>query len=56
MAHEAIASQIEEPFGTDDNDLALNMMSVSIEDATRDLLGEPALEMPKPEADGYMLN
>ncbi|MFM0046604.1 bestrophin family ion channel [Paraburkholderia sediminicola] len=56
MAHEAIASQIEEPFGTDDNDLALNMMSVYIEDATRDLLGEPALEMPKPEAEGYMLN
>jgi putative membrane protein len=56
MAHEAIASQIEEPFGTDDNDLPLKMLSFSIEDATRDLLGEPALEMPKPEAEGYMLN
>ena len=36
MAHEAIASQLEEPFGTDDNDLALNTMSAMIEDAMRD--------------------
>ena len=44
MAHEAIASQIEEPFGTEDNDLALNAMSIVIEDAVRDLMGEPSLE------------
>ncbi|MFM0669915.1 bestrophin family protein [Paraburkholderia sediminicola] len=56
MAHEAIASQIEEPFGIDDNDLALNMMSVLIEDAMRDLLGEPAVQLPSPEAEGYMLD
>ncbi|RFU46115.1 bestrophin family protein [Paraburkholderia sp. DHOC27] len=43
MAHEAIASQIEEPFGFDDNDLALTVMSSFIEDAVRDLLGEPSL-------------
>ncbi|ANJ71003.1 hypothetical protein K6V72_07740 [Ralstonia insidiosa] len=43
MAHEAIASQIEEPFGTEDNDLALNAMSIVIEDAVRDLMGEPSL-------------
>jgi putative membrane protein len=55
MAHEAIASQIEEPFGTDDNDLALNMMSMIIEDAMRDLLGEPALTLPSPEVEGYAL-
>jgi len=41
MAHEAIASQIEDPFGTEDNDLALNMMSTGIEVALHDLLGEP---------------
>jgi len=41
MAHEAIASQIEDPFGTEDNDLALNMMSAGIEVALHDLLGEP---------------
>jgi putative membrane protein len=56
MAHEAIASQIEEPFGTDDNDLALNLLSVVIEDATRDLLGEPALDLPKPQAQDYILD
>ncbi len=43
MAHEAIAAQIEEPFGTEDNDLALNTMSLMIEDAVRDLVGEPSL-------------
>ncbi|MET2531383.1 bestrophin family protein [Ralstonia pseudosolanacearum] len=43
MAHEAIAAQIEEPFGTEDNDLALNTMSLMIEDAVRDLMGEPSL-------------
>ncbi|MFM0200546.1 bestrophin family ion channel [Paraburkholderia fungorum] len=57
MAHEAIASQIEEPFGTDDNDLALNTMSLLIEDAMRDLLGEPALEMPRPQGEeAHILN
>jgi ion channel-forming bestrophin family protein len=40
MAHEAIASQLEDPFGTEDNDLALNTMSAGIEAALHDLLGE----------------
>jgi putative membrane protein len=56
MAHEAIASQIEEPFGTDDNDLALNTMSATIEDATRDLLGEASLPVPKPQPEDYALD
>ena len=43
MAHEAIASQLEDPFGTEDNDLALNALSNTIEDAVRDMLGEPSL-------------
>jgi putative membrane protein len=43
MAHEAIAAQIEEPFGTEENDLALNAMSAMIEGAVRDMVGEPAL-------------
>ncbi|HEY1997644.1 bestrophin family protein [Paraburkholderia sp.] len=55
MAHEAIASQLEDPFGSDENDLALGMMSVSIEDATRDLLGEPALIIPGPQDEGYLV-
>jgi ion channel-forming bestrophin family protein len=41
MAHEAIASQIEDPFGTEDNDLALNAMSTYIGAALHDLLGDP---------------
>ncbi|SDH59603.1 bestrophin family protein [Paraburkholderia phenazinium] len=56
MAHEAIASQLEDPFGIDDNDLALNMMSVYIEDAMRDLLGEPALVIPGPEEEQFMVS
>jgi ion channel-forming bestrophin family protein len=51
MAHEAIAAQIEEPFGTEDNDLALNAMSATIEDAVRDLLGQPSLANGKAERD-----
>nr|WP_311528427.1 bestrophin family protein [uncultured Ralstonia sp.] len=43
MAHEAIASQLEDPFGMEDNDLALNAMSAMIEDAVRDIMGEPSL-------------
>ncbi|RKE24491.1 putative membrane protein [Paraburkholderia sp. BL23I1N1] len=55
MAHEAIASQIEEPFGTDDNDLALEAMSLATEDAMRDLLGEPALARPLSKTEAYVL-
>ncbi|MBN3848748.1 MULTISPECIES: bestrophin family ion channel [Burkholderiaceae] len=56
MAHEAIAAQLEEPFGTDDNDLALNTMSAVIEDAMRDLRGEPPLAPPRPRAETYQLD
>lgn len=56
MAHEAIASQIEEPFGTDDNDLALSTMSTTIEDAMRDLRGEPALASANPQAANYLFD
>jgi putative membrane protein len=56
MAHEAIASQLEEPFGTDENDLALNTMSTMIEDAMRDLRGEPALTLPNRQAENYLFD
>ncbi|QQC65371.1 bestrophin family protein [Paraburkholderia ginsengisoli] len=56
MAHEAIASQLEEPFGTDDNDLALNTMSAMIEDALRDLRGEPAVTLPSQQAENYLFD
>lgn len=49
MAHEAIAAQIEEPFGLEDNDLALAAMSANIEVALHDLLGDPTtVETPAP--------
>ncbi|MFC5430997.1 bestrophin family protein [Paraburkholderia denitrificans] len=41
MAHETIAAQIEDPFGTEDNDLALTTMSKQIGVALHDLLGDP---------------
>lgn len=53
MALEAIASQIEEPFGTEENDLALDAMSAFIEDATRDLIGDPALKSATPSHDPF---
>jgi len=40
MAHEAIAAQIEDPFGTEDNDLALATMLANIEAALHDLIGD----------------
>ncbi|MEM5367423.1 bestrophin family ion channel [Paraburkholderia azotifigens] len=55
MALDAIASQIEEPFGTDDNDLALDALSAFIEDAARDLLAQPSLAKISPK-DGYLLS
>jgi putative membrane protein len=54
MALDAIASQIEEPFGTDDNDLALDALSEFIEDAARDLLAQPSLQKTAAK-DGYLL-
>ncbi|MBP0591352.1 hypothetical protein J8I87_16805 [Paraburkholderia sp. LEh10] len=54
MALDAIASQIEEPFGTDDNDLALDALCAFIEDASRDLLAQPSLQKTAAK-DGYLL-
>jgi putative membrane protein len=56
MAHEAIASQIEDPFGTEDNDLALNTMCAAIEDATRDLLAEPGVEVASATQRDFVLD
>ncbi|HCN48472.1 MAG TPA: hypothetical protein DIT10_05165 [Chryseobacterium sp.] len=40
VAFEAIADEIEEPFGTEANDLALNTMSVMIEETIHEMAGE----------------
>ena len=54
--HEAIAAQIEDPFGTEDNDLALGVMSSFIEDAAHDLLGEPAIPVRAPTRQDFILD
>ena len=38
-AFEAIADEIEEPFGQEANDLALNSMSLMIEESIKELAG-----------------
>ncbi|GAB3297482.1 bestrophin family ion channel [Hymenobacter humi] len=47
MALDAIVREIEEPFGTGPNDLALNTMSHMIETTLLEMIGEPAPPAPK---------
>jgi len=56
MAHEAIASQLEDPFGNEDNDLALHALSTMIEDAVRDMMGEPSLPNKVRVKRGFILD
>lgn len=54
FALDAISDEIEEPFGTMPNDLALEAMGQMIESTVRELLGQQPL--PQPELkDGYLL-
>jgi putative membrane protein len=48
IALDAIISEIEEPFGTEPNDLALNAMSQMIETTLLEMTGKPAPEYPDP--------
>ena len=48
VAFEAIADEIEEPFGAEANDLALNNMSEMIEETIEELVGLPNTRRPKP--------
>ncbi|MDR5853870.1 bestrophin family ion channel [Caballeronia sp. LZ062] len=52
MALEAIAAQIEDPFGLEENDLALNAICDSLENALHDMAADPAFERvpPRPSA------
>ncbi|MES2489042.1 MAG: bestrophin family ion channel [Pseudomonadota bacterium] len=43
FALEALAEEIQEPFGTEPNDLALDAMSIMIESTVREMLGESDL-------------
>ncbi len=47
LALEALAEELQDPFGTEPNDLALDAMTLSIESALREMLGEP-IEPPPP--------
>ena len=46
MALDAIMREIEEPFGLEDNDLALNAMSHTIEASLLEMVGEPVPPAP----------
>jgi len=48
---EAVGAEIEEPFGTAPNDLALDAMSRTIEATLREMLGEPVPAQEAPAAD-----
>ena len=46
FAPEALSSQIEEPFGTEPNDVALDALAMGIEASLRETLGETDLPPP----------
>jgi putative membrane protein len=50
FALEALSDEIEEPFGTAPNDLALDAMVAGIDASLRELLGETAAPAPQPDA------
>jgi ion channel-forming bestrophin family protein len=53
MALEAIAAQIEDPFGLEENDLALNAICAAIEAALHDMAADPGFERaPQPASQG----
>jgi len=54
VAFEAIADELEDPFGTEPNDLPLNAMSRIIEITLLETLGKPVPDTALP--DGYMLD
>ncbi|PQA47977.1 bestrophin family ion channel, partial [Amnimonas aquatica] len=45
---EALSDELEEPFGTMPNDLALDTMAAMIESTLREMLGEPVPPAPEP--------
>ena len=55
FALEALSDEIEEPFGTMTNDLALDAIVASIDASLRELLGDTPPPAPRPDAD-FVLN
>lgn len=54
FALEALSAEIEDPFGTEPNDLALDAMSATIEASLREMLGEKLPPPREPAAGDYM--
>ncbi len=54
VAFEAIADELEDPFGTEPNDLPLNALSRMIETTLLEMAGKPVPEPAQPN--GYMLD
>jgi ion channel-forming bestrophin family protein len=50
FALEALSDEIEQPFGTMPNDLALDAMVTTITSSLHELLGEPPLPLPQPDS------
>ena len=46
IALDSLASELEMPFGRDDNDLALDAISLNIELSIREMSGEPLEKKP----------
>lgn len=55
FALESLSDEIENPFGTDANDLALNTMVAGIDASLREMLGETPPPAPQPDAN-FVLN
>ena len=53
FALEALGAEIEEPFGMEPNDLALDAMSDTIEASVREMMGE-TLPVPSAKGVGYV--
>jgi putative membrane protein len=51
FALESLSDEIEEPFGTQPNDLALDALVLGIESSLRELLGETPPPLPRPDED-----
>lgn len=54
FALEALSDEIEDPFGRMPNDLALDAIVTGIDSSLREMLGEAALPLPRPDAN-YVL-
>ncbi len=54
FALEALGAEIEEPFGTEPNDLALDAMSRTIEATLREMMGEPQPPRQDTPPDAYI--